>query len=177
MKKTTLLVRSVMSFALGAAIVLCAAHAHAATSNDDDLSNELESLGSNQQSKDRAAHLDQRSRVGIVQGRAVDRNWRVELGANYGASAFGDNYLNTQNAGVNADLHINSHVSLGVHYAKAFSQLTSEGQQQFENARSNVGITPQISFPEQSVMGVLNWYMTYGKINFFDIPHDSVRHL
>jgi len=146
------------------ALVLVATHAVADAIDDD-----LENLGNNQQVKDRAAHLDSRTRIGIVQGREVDRNWRLETGVSYGPVAFGDAYLNTQNLGANLDLHINPHLSVGIHYAKAFSQLTSEGQDRFNVAQSTGGSSPLVSYPEQSVMGVVNWYMMYGKINFFDI--------
>jgi outer membrane immunogenic protein len=138
------------------------------------VSDELESLSSNKQVNDRAAHLESRTRMGIVQGRAVDRHWRVEVGASYGPVAYGDSYVNTQNGGANLDLHISPRASLGVHYAHAFNQLTSEGQQVFDQARSARKATgdfsnlPQVSYPEESVMGVVNWYMMYGKINLFD---------
>jgi outer membrane beta-barrel protein len=139
-----------------------------------DTSSDLESLGSNQQVSERAAKLESRTRVSIVQGRAVDRNWRLELGTNYGPVAFGDSYLNTQNLGANVDLHINPRLSVGVHYAKAFNQLTADGQNLFNQARTSAATTgdytrPQISYQDQQVMGVIDWYMTYGKLNFFDL--------
>jgi outer membrane beta-barrel protein len=162
------LIPSVLALSMLATALLLAPVAHA------EVSEELESLSSNQQVNDRVARLESRTRMGIVQGRAVDRHWRVELGANYGPVAFGDSYLNTQNAGANLDLHINPKVSLGVHYAHSFNQLTAEGKQVFDQARASKATTgsynnlPQIAYPEESVMGVLNWYMTYGKINLFD---------
>jgi outer membrane beta-barrel protein len=149
------------------AFILVASGALADNAHDN-VSDELENLDSNQQVSDRAAHLDSRTRAAIVQGRAVDRNWRFEFGLNYGPTAFGDNFLNTQDVGANVDLHINPHFSIGVHYAKAFNQLTAEGQTQFNNAQASFNTTPEISYAEQSVMGVLDWYMTYGKINLFD---------
>lgn len=150
------------------ALVLVAAGAFADTSDD------LEGLGGNRQVNDRAAGLENRTRMGIVQGRAVDRNWRFELGASYGAVAYGDSYVNTQDFGLNADLHINPRFSVGVHYAHAFNQLTNEGQAQFDQARSSNQSTgsfqtPQVSWPQDQLMGVINWYMTYGKLNFFDL--------
>lgn len=138
-----------------------------------DVTSELESLGSNSQVNERAARLENRTRMSIVQGRTVDRNWRLEVGTSYGAAAFGDSYLNTQNLGANVDLHINPKFSIGVRYAKAFNQLTAEGQNRFDQARAANTTTgdftrPQISYPEQQVLGVVDWYMTYGKINLFD---------
>ncbi len=153
------------------ALLLVAAHAFAASTSisSGEASDELESLNGNQAVSDRAAHLDSRTRAAIVQGRAVDRNWRFELGVNYGPVAFGDPYMSTQNLGANIDLHITPRFSLGVHYAKAYNQLTSEGQQQFSNAQNAANATPEVSYSQQSVMGVINWYMTYGKFNFFDV--------
>lgn len=137
-------------------------------------SEDLEGLGANRQIKDRAAHLENRTRIGVVQGRAVDRNWRMELGASYGPVAYGNSYLYTQNAGLNADLHINPRFSLGFRYSRAFNQLTNEGKSQFDQARatntsSGAFQKPQVSYPEDEMMGVVNWYMTYGKVNFFDM--------
>lgn len=150
------------------ALILVATHAFATASN------ELEGLGKNSKVKDRAAALESRTRLGIVQGRAVDRTWRVEAGASYGPAAFGNSYLHTQNLGAGIDLHISPKFSLGARYAWAFNSLTNEGKQQFDQARANNQSSgnfekPQISYPEEQYMGVINWYMTYGKINFFDV--------
>jgi outer membrane immunogenic protein len=148
------------------ALALVAGGAHA------QVSSELESLGE-KKAMARAARLDSRTRVGIVQGRSVDRNWRLEMGTSYGANASGDSYLNTQNLGAQADLHVTPKFSLGVRYAKAFNTLTSEGRQRFADAQSSLEqrrdyTIPQISYPEESIMGVANWYMLYGKLNLFD---------
>lgn len=170
MRKQTFLLKPIKLWQVisAGAFVLVAIHALGSTSDD------LENLGSNQQVNERAAHLENRTRLGVVQGRAVDRNWRVELGTSYGPVAYGNSYLYTQNAGINADLHVNPRFSLGFRYAKSFNQLTNEGKAQFDQARisnSTVGSfqKPQISYPEDQMMGVINWYMTYGKINFFDM--------
>jgi len=160
--------KALLQFAALIALALVAAsHAYG------DVSSELEALGSSGQVRERASRLESRTRVSIVQGRAVDRNWRLELGTSYGGAAFGDSYLNTQNLGANVDLHITPKVSIGVRYAKAFNQLTAEGKNRLEQARAanaNTGddTIPQISYPDEQVMGVLDWYMTYGKINLFD---------
>lgn len=139
------------------------------------VSNDLESLGTNAESVRRANKLESRSKIAIVQNRSVDRHWRLEVGTNYGAVAAGDSYLSTQNLSFDADLHISPKFSLGVRYAKAFNELTPEGKSQFETARTmkNNGQLdyriPDIDYPESSVLGVVNWYMLYGKINFFDV--------
>lgn len=141
-----------------------------------DVGQDLESLGGNEEIVKRANNLERRSRASVVQGRTVSRDLRLEFGVNYGPVAAGDSYLRTQNLGGQVDFHITPKVSLGVRYAKAFNQLTAEGRQQFEDARNaraggavNSSSIPDIDYPEESVMGVLNWYMLYGKVNLFDL--------
>ena len=155
--------------AVSATLVLGAASvSHADTSSD------LDSLGSNRQIVRRAQALESQSRVGVVQGRTVDRNWRLEIGGNYGPVAAGDSYLNTQNLGAQVDLHITPQFSLGVRYEKAFSSLTQEGQNQFQAAQAARQAggdfrIPDIDPPKSSLLAVANWYMFYGKMNFFDL--------
>jgi outer membrane beta-barrel protein len=145
-----------------------------ATSARASVSHDLETLGTNAESIRRANKLESRSRIAIVQNRSVDRHWRLELGTNYGVVAGGDSYLNTQALSFDGDLHISPKFSLGVRYAQNTNSLTNEGKAQFENARrmKNSGQmdyrVPDIDYPESSLMGVINWYMMYGKINFFD---------
>ncbi len=136
------------------ALTLVAAHAFG------EVSESLEGLWSKRPAYQSATHLESRTR--LVQGRAIDRDWRLEFGVNYGPTAFGDSYLNTQTLGGIVNVHITPRFSLGVQYAKAFNQLTNEGQTRFSQAQV------EISYPTDQVMGVINWYMTYGKINLFD---------
>lgn len=136
---------------------------------------DLNSLGSNAESVKRANRLESRSRIAIVQNRTVDRHMRFELGSNFGAVASGDSYVNTQNLGVNLDFHINPKFSVGAHYAKAFNQLTAEGRNQWDQYRAAINAgnlsktAPDSDYVDSSIMGVVNWYMMYGKINFFDV--------
>jgi outer membrane immunogenic protein len=159
---------SIVKGLLAVLAITLSAQAHALVSSD------LESLGSNAESVRRANKLESRAKIAIVQNRTVDRHWRLEGGVNYGAVAAGDSYLNTQNLSFDADLHISPKFSLGVRYAEAFNQLTPEGKAQFDAARSmkNAGQMdyriPDIDYPKSSLIGVINWYMMYGKINFFD---------
>jgi outer membrane beta-barrel protein len=162
-----------MAFALGLlAVIVLSLIASGANAQ---VSKELSNLGSNSDVKRRASALESRSRVAIVQGRTVKRDWRFELGGSYGPVAVGDSYLITQNLGGQIDLHINPKFSLGVRYAKAFNDLTAEGKQRFDAARAAKlrgqadWTIPDIDYPEESLMGVVNWYMFYGKMNFFDL--------
>lgn len=151
------------------AIVAMTTQSQAAVSSD------LESLGSNKEIKNRANRLESRSRIAIVQNRAVDRNMRLELGINYGPVAAGDSYLTTQNLGGSVDFHIVPKFSLGVRFAQSYNALTSEGKNQFkmaQDAKSRGSVdyrVPDIDFPESSIIGVATWYMLYGKLNFFDV--------
>jgi outer membrane beta-barrel protein len=118
--------------------------------------------------------LNSSTRVGVVQGRNVDRNWRFELGVNYTPLTAGDSYLNTQNLGGQIDLHIAPQFSLGVRYSQAFNNLTQEGQAQFDRAHAarvngDTFTIPNVDVPKSELLGVANWYMFYGKMNFFDI--------
>jgi outer membrane immunogenic protein len=147
------------------------------------LQKDINSLGEDQAIVDRARALDPKNKVEVVQNRAVDRHWRVELGVDYGLVSGGDSYLSSQNFGGNLDLHINPHFSLGLRYNSYINSLTNEGQQVYTtaanrqvSAQAGTGggpLTPSIDNPIASELAVLDWYPVYGKLNFFDtwIPH------
>src|ERR1700692_3494402 len=148
-----------------------------ATTSDDkrvDVSDDLDSLGGNDALMEKAKALDPANRSRIVQKRTVDRDWRLELGINYGNLVNGDTYLKTQDLGANLDLHINPRWSVGFRYQNYGNQLTPEGQRVFDEARAAqaaVGVAysfPDIDYPIQSAMGVIDWYPVYGKTNFLD---------
>lgn len=153
---------------LFALAITTTAQAHASVSSD------LDSLGTNAESIKRANRLESRSRVAIVQNRSVDRHWRFEVGSNFGAVAAGDSLINTQALSFDADLHISPKFSVGVRYSSMFNQLTAEGKSQFDAAEQakqagELWQKPQIDYPQSSLLGVIDWYMMYGKINFFDM--------
>lgn len=153
-------------------VLLTSLPAMAATTTSD----QLEALGSNKSVNERVARLESRSRLAVIQSRAVDRHWRLEIGGNYGPVVAGDAYLQTQNLSGEVQLHVSPQFSLGVRYMKAFNNLSQDGQARYENARRAISsnaqydtTVPAIDYPDQSVMGIINWYMTYGKINLFDL--------
>ncbi len=163
--------RTIAAFAL--ALIAAAALTVLASGAQAQVSQDLKSLGSNKDVNKRAASLESRSRVAIVQNRTVKRDWRPEIGVQYAPVAFGDSYLQTQNLGLNADLHISPKFSLGVRYSKAYTNFTNEGRAQYQAAQdaANAGKKldiPGVDVPQETILGVVNWYMTYGKINFFD---------
>jgi outer membrane beta-barrel protein len=172
--KTNSIIRTLLFMIFLAAIAVASVRASAATSSSD-ASRDLEELGGNRDVRRRAEQVDARSRVSIVQNRSVNRDWRLEIGANYAPVASGDAYLFTQNIGGQVDLHITPKFSIGARYAKAFNTLTSEGRAQYDAARtaknngSSYPTIPAVDYPEESILGVVNWYMLYGKLNFFDL--------
>lgn len=133
-----------------------------ATAND--LTQDLDSLGGNQDLIRKARAVSPNNRLSIVQDRVVDRTMRLELGGAYSYNYGGDPHINTDTLGVNLDFHINPKWSIGGRFATASNTLTSEGQRVLD---SGTGL--DIDYPKQTYMGVLSWYPIYGKLNIFDI--------
>jgi outer membrane beta-barrel protein len=148
---------------------LCASSAMA-----DSLLDDAGTLGGNRDLIKKARAIDPNNKVRIVQNRLVDRNWRLELGVNYGAFAGGDPYLETDQLGGSVDLHINPMFSVGFRYYNHSNQLSTEGRRRFDAAQAaSESGGPGVSFPDtdqplNSYMGVINVYPTYGKLNLFD---------
>ncbi len=137
-------------------------------------SKQLDTLGGNKKISEMAAAMDPENKARIVQKRLVDRHNTIELGINYGAVAGGDSYLKTQNLGASVDYHFNPQFSLGVRYYDYGNALTSEGRRVFDEARAAYAaggrsyIIPDIDYPLNSTMAVVNWYPVYGKTNLLD---------
>jgi outer membrane immunogenic protein len=89
-----------------------------------DLKSDFSTLGDNKDVVERVKNMDTHQRVRIVQNRLVDRNHRIEIGANYAYNGGGDSYVKTQNVGGNLEYHINPRWSLGLHFEKAYNTLT-----------------------------------------------------
>ncbi len=135
---------------------------------------DLKSLGSNRALIKRAQKLDPKNRYRIVQKRLVDRNLRFEFSAGTNIVAGGDAYFDTINAGGQIDFHINPKWSVGVRYYKSNNTLTQEGERvhlQAEEAfnRGETGSFPDVDPPESSILGTINFYPVYGKLNFFNL--------
>lgn len=138
-----------------------------------DFNKDVDTLGGNKPLMDMAQALDPENRARIVQRRTVDRNDRLELGLSVGGIAGGDTYLQTHSVGLNADFHLNPHWALGLRYNDYGNDLSPEGQRMFNDYRNNVaagasGLFPDIDPPNQSGLGLIEWYPIYGKINMFD---------
>jgi outer membrane immunogenic protein len=155
----------------------------AATSTTDDFDDDtstataqknMNSLGGNAQLQRRAKYLSTTNTTEIVQKREVDRNWRFEFGVNYGIVAGGDSYVNSQTLGGTLDLHINPYWSVGARYYNYTNSLSSEGQSVFNQANENAGLglpwtRPEVDYPLNSTLGVVNFYPIAGKLNMFDM--------
>jgi outer membrane immunogenic protein len=143
-------------------VLSTAAHA------DQDVQKDFDSLGDNDALVERARAMDPHNSMDIVQQRLVDRNLRFEFGIGGGLVGGGDSFYDSETLNANLDFHINPHWSLGLRYARYYNQLTSEGQQTFNYAQSGVpGFqVPDLAFPVESGLAVVNWYPIYGKLGF-----------
>lgn len=136
---------------------------------------DIDSLGGNEALVQMASSMDPDNRSRIVQNRLVDRYNRFEIGASYGGVAGGDAYMRTQNLGASLDFHLTPRWSLGVRYYDYGNDLTPEGRRAFEQAQAayNAGgrsySIPDIDYPLNSLIAVINWYPMYGKTNLMDI--------
>ncbi|MCB0362261.1 MAG: outer membrane beta-barrel domain-containing protein [Bdellovibrionales bacterium] len=127
-----------------------------------DLMEDFDSLGGNDVLLERARALQPDAQIEIVQDRVVNRHSRSEFLPEYGNVIGGDVYMNTQYVGLNYDYHINPHWSVGVKYSYFLNELGSEGHHLIER----IGFIPELDWPKQSYMGLVNYYPIYGKFSF-----------
>lgn len=148
--------------------------ASAATSKaGSSVSQDMDSLGANQELLMKARAMDPGNRVRVVQNRKVDRNWRFELGVNYGLVAGGDSYVNTNNLGGQLELHMNPRWSIGARYYNSANSLTNEGKRQMDraaaaSANGDEWSFSEVSYAKNTYFGTLSFYPIYGKMNLFD---------
>lgn len=140
-----------------------------------DLNSEMDALGANKELMKKAKAIDPGNRVRVVQNRQVDRNYRLELGMNYGAFATGgDPYVTTTTYGGQLDFHINPRWSFGARYQGYSNKLNNEGRSVLDDANRRIangeqGVrVPGYTFPKSSWLAVVDWYPIYGKMNMFD---------
>jgi outer membrane beta-barrel protein len=158
MKRLTLIVLSLLAF----------------NAWPDELTTKMDALGANKDLMKKARAIDPHNRVRVVQNRDVDRNYRLELGINYGMAEGGDPYVNTSVLGGNLDFHITPRWSIGARYINSQNELTSEGKQVFADAERRQQQNdpnfrkPGVDYAKDTWLAVLNWYPIYGKMNLFD---------
>lgn len=135
-----------------------------------DLLKDFDTLGGNDVLLDRAKALNPESSIRVVQDRIVDRRMREEFTVEYGNVLGGDAYLHTQTLGANYNLHLTPHWSLGAKYGYSFNALRGEAEHLIHDTSiTGRGIIPQIDYPKQTYMGVVDWYPIYGKMNLYDL--------
>lgn len=139
------------------------------------VSDDVDTLGGNEDLMKMAQSLKSRTRTRIVQERIVDRRNRLEVGLVLGSVLGGDSYLKTQSTGVNVHWHFTPRWSLGIQYNDFSNQLTPEGRRVFDLYRRTreAGGTPasavDVDFPFSSTLALVNWYPIYGKTSFLDL--------
>lgn len=144
-------------------------------SSQINVSEDVDTLGGNEELIKMAQSLKSRTRTRIVQDRIVDRKNRLEFALSYGGIIGGDSYLQTQAVGFAANFHINPRWSLGVQYSDFSNSLTPEGKRVFDQYRQTqaAGGVPatavDVDYPINATMAVINWYPIYGKTSFLDM--------
>lgn len=142
----------------------------------DSLEKDFDSLGGNRILMDRAKALEPETKTWVVQNRMVSREHRFEIAPEYSGTTSGDTYNRTQNVGLNVHYHITPRWSVGLKYNKSFNTLTPEGNALMKKATDDFNANPgknspeypQVAFPKQETMALVNWYPIYGKMNMLD---------
>lgn len=155
----------VLLVAVGSAIQLISTSTFAS-----DLMQDFDTLGGNDVLLEKAKALNPEAQIRIVQDRVVVRRNRFELAPEFSSVLGGDAYNKTSNLGFNANYHITPQWSVNLKYTYSFNQLRPEG----ENLLTDVSVDgkariPDIDFPKQSAMLLVNWYPIYGKMNLYDL--------
>lgn len=174
MKTLKILSLALIAYSLIASPAMAASTKAKAPAYQINSSEDIDSLGGNQNLMEMAQKIRSTSRSRIVQERIVDRRHSLELGLAYGNTFGGDAYLKTQSFGVAVDYHITPRWSLGARYYDFGSSLTNEGQRIFDEARAAYQAGGRanivdIDAPQSATMAVLNWYPIYGKTSLLDI--------
>jgi outer membrane beta-barrel protein len=135
-----------------------------------DVMKDFDGLGENKDLFDTAKALHPDLNVTVVQQRVVDRRMRVELAPELSAFTGGDAYIDTTSWGLTAQLHIVPWVSVGARYTQFSNELNKEGKNLITDVDANgQGIIPDIDQPETALMGFVNFYPIYGKMNTMNI--------
>lgn len=135
-----------------------------------DLMEGFDSLGGNDVLLDRAQALSPDATVRVVQDRVVSRRNRFEFSPEYSNVIGGDSYNSTQNIGLNAHFHLTPQWSIGVKYNYSMNHLRPEGEYVINDTdTTGKAWIPEIDFPKQQYLGVINWYPIYGKMNLYDL--------
>lgn len=142
-----------------------------------DVLEDFDKLGGNDALLEKAKALQPETSVTVVQDRLVKRNARFELMPEYAAVLGGDPYINTRGYGLNMQFHFTPFISLGAKYNSYGNDLTSEGENLIKGSKSATVkfIVPDIDYPIDQTLAILNVYPFYGKLNVFNkIAHFDI---
>lgn len=142
--------------------------------NEKDL--DFDSLGGNKTFLDKAQAIAPDQNVSVVQNRMVKRDGRVEIAPEFSGSFGGDTYSRTRSLGMNLNYHFNPRWSVGLKYNYSFNDLTPEGKaamdRAYEDYQKDPGNPntpyPEVDYPKQETMALVNWYPFYGKMSLFE---------
>lgn len=174
MKTMNLLSIAVLACSLMTSTAFAASTKSKAPAKQINASEDIDSLGGNQELMEMAQKIKSTSRSRIVQERIVDRNNTLEFGLSYGSVFGGDAYVKTQSLGAQVDYHITPRWSVGVRYYDFGNSLTSEGKRIYDDAKAaeaagGRALPVDIDYPLNSTIAVVNWYPIYGKTSFLDM--------
>lgn len=158
---------SILRNLLGLAVLSLALSAKAQT---DGLLKDFDTLGGNDVLLERARVLNPEATIRVVQDRVVSRRKRLEISPEYSNVLGGDSYNMTHNIGLSTHFHFNPQWSIGFKYNYSLNQLRPEGEFLIEDgAGAGQPIIPDIDFPKNQVLALVNWYPIYGKMNLYDL--------
>lgn len=146
------------------AVVVMSFSAHA------DVMKDFDGLGENKDLFDKAKALHPEMNVTVVQKRVVDRRNRFEFAPEVSTYFGGDAYVDTYGYGLNANFHITPRWSIGARYTRFANELNKEGKNLITDVDANgQGIIPDVDYLKSNMMGILNFYPIYGKMNMFGL--------
>lgn len=175
LKMMSLTRSSLMVVGLAAAAIVLASPAHAEDAPKEDSGNsgvlkDFDTLGGNDVLLEKAKALNPEAEIRVVQDRVVRRRNRLEIAPEFLSVLGGDAYNSTTSAGINLHYHFIPQLSVGLKYSYAFNSLRQEGEWLLSDVSVNdKARIPDIDWPKQETMLLVNFYPFYGKINFFEL--------
>lgn len=148
----------------------------AGASTDAEMEQDFDSLGGNQILLERARAINPEIQDTVVQSRTVARRNRFEFAPEYSGTFGGDTYSRTQSLALNVHYHLNPRWSLGAKFGMSANRLTPEGEAMVDRAYADYlkdpknpeFPLPEVDYPKNEMMALVNWYPVYGKLNLLD---------
>ncbi len=140
-----------------------------------DVMEDFDGLGDNKELFDKAKALHPEMEVTVVQKRNVERRNRLETAFEAASYLGGDSYADTYGYGINLHYHITPRWSVGAKYTYFTNELSKEGSYLINDPTGVGSQVPSIDYPKSNIMGLLNFYPFYGKMNIFgNITHFDI---